>query len=292
MNIGILVIGFMRPKHLGSVLESLKLQNLLGRTHVWIDGQAGRSEFTALNKETVKVAQSYAVKDLHVHNGHYGIEKIMLDALKILSETYDAFIVLEDDCFPLKGFFDVFESALKEIKGRDDIFSVYGHHFKVPDEGKTFSRFQGWGWATTSAKMKTLLPEMDRLFMLPEQKYLDHIEKSLTSDVRAALDKTPGRDVLKTMQFMFSWDSCLSLLCAQRGLLHRKTQPQSIVSMGVDKFSGHFNDNINRYRLPPFNMVSSSEVWDLYETGMKGYSPRTRPVVLELIDKVKARMKL
>jgi hypothetical protein len=49
---GILVLGYNRPYHLQSVLESLRQQDRLGKTHVWIDGTQGRGEFAGANEET------------------------------------------------------------------------------------------------------------------------------------------------------------------------------------------------------------------------------------------------
>ena len=51
-GLGILVLGFSRPLHLQSVLESLRLQGALDRTHVWIDGTHALSQFQGVNTKT------------------------------------------------------------------------------------------------------------------------------------------------------------------------------------------------------------------------------------------------
>lgn len=287
MNIGILLIGYMRPRHLECVLESLKKQDLLEKTHLWIDGSGGRSEHASLNHKSIAIGEAYDTKELRVHNGHYGIEKIMLDGLSFMAEEYDAFIVLEDDCFPLKGFYDVFCKQLKQIDKEENIFSVYGHHFRVDGEGKTFSRFQGWGWATTSNKIKTLLPDLKKLFLMDEESYLSYVQSEIDEDVRKALDVTPGRNVLQTLDRMFSWDSCLSLLCTINHFSHAKTEPQVIVNIGIDRRSGHFNRDLNLYRNPPFNMVSIDEVWELYDSDMSEYTVPTRLSIENALHSIK-----
>jgi hypothetical protein len=261
---GILVVGYARPDLLWNLLESLRRQDALAMAHVWIDGTAGRAELATRVAETITVARSFPVAEVHQTQGHLGIEKLMLDALRVMAQAYRKIIVLEDDCFPVRDGIVQLRRTLGQADADPEIFSVYGHHFEVPGEGATFSRFQGWGWATTRAKLLPVLDENIRLFSLPEADYLAYIRASLTDEIRARLDVTPGRDVLRVLEMMYSWDSCTAFITAQRRQLHCKTARPAVRNCGLTAGIGHFDAATSRFRDPPFNMVSPEEVWGVW----------------------------
>lgn len=265
MELGILVVGYNRPKHLDAVLSSLKHQRQLDRVHVWIDGSQGRGEYIGANAETVRVARRYRVKEIREHRSHLGIEKLMLDALTVMGALYSSVIVLEDDCFPVDRAIETFEAELLAIKDRPDIFSVYGHFFGMePEECREFSRFQGWGWAAHSHQVAGILPKLRELFMLDEDGYVRHIEARMTPEIRKRLDRTPGRDVLNVLAMFFSWDSAIAFLTAEAALEHRRT-PQAVVkNTGITPRIGHFTEDSPRFRKPPFNMITLDEAWKFF----------------------------
>ncbi|NNM00329.1 MAG: FkbM family methyltransferase [Gammaproteobacteria bacterium] len=263
---GILVIGYARPALLQAVLESLARQNALDQTHVWIDGTAGRMELSAANVETARVARSYRPREVVAHEGHLGIEKLMLDGLAAMSRRYESMIVLEDDCFPTADAVAAFTAMLNQIAAEPQTYSVYGHHFDVPAEGDTITRFQGWGWATTRARLTPVLAELTRLHALAEADYRRHVQRSLTDEVIARLDVTPGRNVIEVMQRFFSWDSATSLITAQRGMVHRRTPRRVVYNCGLGNDSGHFVADA-RFRDAPFNMIEPGEVWQHFDAG-------------------------
>ncbi|WP_171133757.1 MULTISPECIES: hypothetical protein [unclassified Ruegeria] len=262
---GIMVIGYNRPKHLQTVLESLKLQGRLSDVHVWIDGTQGRGEFDGVNKETLKLAESYDVAEIHALRSHVGIEKLMLDSLDWMSLRYSRVLVLEDDCFPVEGAIDAFDAVLDEVKNNPNVYSVYGHHFGVePEHDPNFTRFQGWGWAAHSSRIRALIPELRDMFLMSEDDYIAHVEDTKTKDVVERLDRTPGRDVLNVLKLYFSWDSATAFVTARRGMTHRRTPDPVILNSGIVAGIGHFREDKPWLRKPPFNMVTVDEVWDLY----------------------------
>lgn len=265
-GLGILVLGYNRPKHLEAVLESLNRQGHIDRVHAWIDGTQGRREFNDANLESVNVASQFPVRDLHAVNGHLGIEKMMLDALTQMSAHYDRIVILEDDCFPVSGCIEAFEESLADTAGRDDVYSVYGCHFgtEQPDD-PNFTRFQGWGWAAHSARIRKYLPELRDLFVMTEAEYLQTIKSELTDDIRERLDRTPGRDVLKVLTQFYSWDSATAFVTAKNKLVHRRTSRPVVVNTGIISGIGHFYTDTPRLRGKPFNMITLEEAWDHFE---------------------------
>ena len=261
---GILVLGHRRPTLLANTLESLRRQKALGATHVWLDGHYGDPELIGPVLACRKAAERLPVAEVVALNGRAGTAKLMFDALSSLSERYKRLIVLEDDCFPTSSAVAEFAAALDEIATRDDVYSVYGHHFGIPAEGATFSRFQGWGWATTSAKLLPILEVLEACFWMPEHEYLGWVRKTVTPEVRSRLEVTPGRQPLATAELFYSWDECTAIVTAARGLLHKKTAKQVVFNCGIGQGSGHFQADEPRFRSPPFGMIGPDEVWDVY----------------------------
>lgn len=269
-GLGIVVLGYNRPDHLESVLESLDRQGHIGRVHLWIDGTQGRREFGSANSASVEVGRRYKVRELHAIKGHLGIEKMMLDALGYMSARYDRIVLLEDDCFPVSGCIDAFETTLAEVAEQPDIYSVYGCHFGTePENDRDFSRFQGWGWAAHSAQIRKYLPEMRELFMMTEAAYLQHVAAQMTEDMRERLDRTPGRDVLKVLQAFFSWDSATAFITARHGLLHRRTDRAVVINTGIVPGIGHFYNDKPAFREKPFNMITLEEAWAYFDATSK-----------------------
>ncbi len=260
-DLAVLVVGYARPALLRNVLESLHRQGATSLTHVWLDGTAGRMELRADVAGCVEVARGYPVRELREHAGHLGIEKLMLDALRTLAETYDRMIVLEDDTFPTAVAISTFSAALEQVAADESVFSVYGHPFGLEPPDGRFPRFHGWGWATTRTKLLPVLGCVRDLFLLDEASYLASFRAALTPEVVARLSVTPTRNVSRS-QF-FSWDSATAFVCAQRGLLHQMTPRRVIFNCGLTPGHGHFTDQA-LFRAPPFNMIAPHEVWSVF----------------------------
>lgn len=263
---GIIVFGHRRKKNLLNVLESLKRQNVLAVTHVWIDGYSHSPELKEQVEDCQSLRNDYPHAYWQIHIGRQGIEKIMLDGLSFMSRRYEKIIVLEDDCFPTSNAISVLLKDLAEIENDQSVYSVYGHHFETPNEGRMFSRFQGWGWATTRKKLIPILSQLKAMFMMSEEDYLTWVASALSPETTAKLNVTPGRDVIKVLNRQFSWDSATALLTAILGMSHYKTSERVIYNCGLGVNSGHFPADSDVLRQPPFNMIGAEEVWQYFNT--------------------------
>jgi FkbM family methyltransferase len=263
---GIIVFGHRRKQHLRNVLESLKRQDVMAFTHVWIDGSSHASELDVLVKDCQSLKAEYSEANWQFHYGRLGIEKLMLDGLSFMARQYEKIIILEDDCFPTSNAVSVFLEHLTEIENDPTVYSVYGHHFETPNEGKTFSRFQGWGWATTRQKLIPVLSQLKAMFIMSEDEYLKWTDSALTPEIISKLAVTPGRDVVNVLRQQFSWDSASTLLTAILGLLHMKTSQKVIYNCGIGVGSGHFKDDSDFLRSPPYNMIAVNEVWQYFNS--------------------------
>ncbi len=266
---GIAVFSYNRPALLENTLTSLGQQQVLNRTHVFIDGDQGNPRRRIEIDGVTKVAEKFPVQEIRRYRGNYGFRRIMLNAMQTMSDQYDQILFLEDDCFPTKDCISTMWSELDEIADDPKVFSIYGHHFKMPLEkkaveaGKPFGRFQGWGWATTSEKLRPILAELKYWYDREEEEFLRFTHQSLTPEILKFIDVTPGRQPSLTLRKFFAWDETLCLLTALKGMGHRPTSKRVIYNCGASADASHFHD-VEHYRAPPFNLVSPHEVWELF----------------------------
>lgn len=272
-DLGIVVFGHRRAGALRNVLESLHRQDMLDRTHVWIDGVAHAGEMLPKVEAVRALRRNFPTAGWVNCHGRLGIEKLMLDALTDMARRYRDIVVLEDDCFPTADAIQVFSATLDLVRDDPGIYSVYGNPFGVEAEGEVFARFQGWGWATTRDKLIPVLAQLKAMFMMSEPDYLAWVAKVLTPAMRARLDVTGRRNVTTVLGRQFSWDSGTALLTALLGLQHRRTPRRVVYNCGSGEDSGHFRASVDEYREPPFNMIGSDEVWQYFHAPL---APRYR----------------
>ena len=264
-SLGIIVFGFKRSFELNNLLRSLQLQGYIGNAIVFLDGCLHRNEFQPQVLECRSLQDKYPEASFIINNGSYGIERLMIQGLQYASLNFENIVVLEDDCFPTFDAINLFLEALSSLP--EDYFSVYGHPFGIEDEFDGITRFQGWGWATTRARLLQILPILTFLYQLDEKSYLDFVNKKLFGgNLEKLLDITPPRNCVNVMRQQFSWDSAVSLICADLGLRHKPTSERAIFNCGLGNgvLSGHFREESPGLRKAPYNMVMADEVWQLF----------------------------
>jgi len=260
---GILVFGHTRPMYIADVLKSLQLQNSLDNVCVWLDGHQGVPELKHKVELVRNVVSKFPVARVYAHNGTLGFRKLILQALSIAANNYRHLLILEDDCFPTKNAVEIFKRELKETEDNDEIFSVYGHPFLVPAEKKYCTRFQGWGWGTSSEKLKPFLDQLIDCYSMTEEQYLQFVHRHLTKDVLARLDVTPPRQPSHTLTKFFAWDETLALLTAVGNKKHKPTSERTIYNFGACKDSSRFK-NSAWFAAPPFNMIRHEDIWNYF----------------------------
>jgi len=262
-DLSILLFGHTRATYVADVLESLDRQGAISNVDVWLDGHQGAPDIKYKTELVREVVSNYKVRCVNSHNGALGFRKLVLHALDQAAASYRYIIVLEDDCFPTRDAINIFMDELKKIEYDRSVFSVYGHPFLVPGEGALFTRFQGWGWATTGEKLKEHIGKLIYLYSLREHEYLEFVNQSLTTEVVKKLDVTPKRQPTETLTRFFAWDETLALLTVLSAQAHKKTPKRTIYNFGACEDSSRFK-NINWYLKPPYNMVSHRNIWDYF----------------------------
>jgi hypothetical protein len=262
-SFGIIVFGHTRVKELDLLLESLRRQDALQYTEVWLDGFQGNQVLKQRIQKTTEVVGKYPVKHLHTQSGNFGFRKMLILGLVAMCKKYRDILILEDDCFPTRDAVSIFKQELDIIRNNRRIFSAYGHHFLMESENRTCPRFQGWGWATTSEKLMPLLRQLIDCYSMSEEKYLEFVSLLLTPDVKAKIDVTPPRQPSYTLEKFFAWDETICLLTALNHQVHKPTIKRTIYNCGMGDSSTHFKDT-SLFRSPPFNLISPDEAWEYF----------------------------
>lgn len=260
---GIVLYSFTRTEGAMLVLESLKRQGALEHVEIWMDGDQGKPAVKKALENAEEEFRDFGIDRITRHRGNLGFRKLILQSLMYMADTYDRFIVLEDDCFPSGVAVEEFIRALDKHADDPEVLTTYGHHFLVPAEQPLCPRFQGWGWATWSDKIRPFIAELAYLFSLRESEFTAWTQSVMTPEILARLDCTAPRGASITLQRFFAWDETLALLAALADMKHAPTDTRCIYNFGVGEDSTHFS-NIDWYRKPPFNMILKSEVWDHY----------------------------
>ena len=263
-DVGIAVYTFDRPRHVVSVLEALRLQGALANVHVWIDGDQGRQTKRKEIDLVHACVEQFPVESIHRNRGNFGFRKMMLTSMQYMMDHYDKILILEDDCFPTQQAVNEFSAALDQTADNPDVLTVYGHPFLVPGEDEGIARFQGWGWAAHASKLKPIWESLIDCYLMREEEFTRFVDSVLTPEIEQKINITPGRQPTDTLRNFFAWDETLGLLAAIRGMRHLKTTTRVIYNFGAGMDSTHFT-NLKHYRNPPFNMVSSAEIWNLYQ---------------------------
>jgi hypothetical protein len=260
---GIVLFTFTRTDSALLIVESLQRQGALPFLEVWMDGDQGNPATRRKLDEGEALLRRHGVKKVKRHRGNMQFRKLMLHALMHMAETYDRFLVLEDDCFPTHNAVEMFREQLETYAQDPSVLTVYGHHFKLACERPRCPRFQGWGWATYSDRLSPFVSELAYLYSIPEEAYIQWTRKALTPEIKSLVDCTPPRKASDTLTRFFAWDETLCLLAALKGRWHVPTPEMCVFNFGVGNDSTHFH-KVDWYRRPPFNMISKSEVWSVY----------------------------
>ncbi len=169
-NIGIALFAYNRPSHLRRVLIALE-DYKIDKIHIFIDGPKNNKDVTCQNEIMFMIKTNKKIKfKTYKSNKNKGLSKSLEDGMKIMSNKFSSFIILEDDCIPRKQFFDFIIKSLKTYENNMRIQAICG--YQLPElhsqKSKTLKsiglkNFMSWGWATWSKKYKIYLKKRSKV---------------------------------------------------------------------------------------------------------------------------------
>ena len=161
ISLGIGLFAFNRPSHLKRVLISLENYKINNLT-VFIDGPKNNND-SIIQENILFMLKNSKIKNIKIIKQfkNLGLSKSLIYGINYLSNKYDKFIILEDDCIPYKNFFKFFEVCFEKYENDPTINSICSYQFPelVDKNQKTLKliildHFIPWGWGTWSHKWK------------------------------------------------------------------------------------------------------------------------------------------
>lgn len=194
-KIAVIIFAFTREESLFCLLNSIKRNKGYEEFNYFffVDGPRNKKDSHCI-EGVVDIIDKFNVqnKNIKISKTNRGLSKSILSGISEVSETFDSFIVLEDDLVLSEFFFSFMKGALKQFKDNEKIINISGFSnlplTSVNSENYYLCRRStSWGWASWSHKwrkidfndenfysiscfLKLLLISPDLPFMLRNQK--------------------------------------------------------------------------------------------------------------------------
>jgi hypothetical protein len=144
----ILITAYNRYKNFKILLNYLIKYKV--KIYVSIDGP--KNEYDKIEKlKIIRLIKKYKIR-YRVLKKNYGCQKAIFLALKWFFSIEKQGVILEDDVFPSKFFFDYCEKLLIKHKNNKKIFSISGFNpLNLENKNQSYflsKYFMCWGWAT------------------------------------------------------------------------------------------------------------------------------------------------
>ena len=161
LTTGIGLFAYNRPSHLKRVLISLENFNLENIV-VFLDGPKNKNE-SIIQENILFILKNSKLSNLKIikQKQNIGLSKSLTNGINYLSNKYDSFIILEDDCVPYKNFFRYFEICFSKYELDMEINSICSFQFReLVDRSQNvlkltkLDHFIPWGWGSWSFKWK------------------------------------------------------------------------------------------------------------------------------------------
>lgn len=128
MRVATILFTYNRPYHTQKVLDALSIndkepQQLI----IFQDGinlSTNRDDWDAVGKIIKNV--NWCEKEIHISEKNKGLANSIVQGVNYVLETYDAVIVLEDDCVPHPKYLSFMYDCLNKYKDQKKVYSVGG----------------------------------------------------------------------------------------------------------------------------------------------------------------------
>lgn len=149
----LLLFCYNRPFHLTQVIEKILLEDV-DQIYIFSDGPRGNSDVRRVSQvREILIKNKTKNMQLFIAESNMGLRKSVTEGIARACLDHDRFVVLEDDCLPLPGFWPYMCQALAYYDGHPDIscVSAFSHpitKLTAQIDADTFfwPRFWSWGW--------------------------------------------------------------------------------------------------------------------------------------------------
>ena len=155
MKIATILFTYNRSEHTRAVLEGLAHSTIMPqKLFIFHDGPKENTNIQEWeNVEKVIHSVTWCDVEIHTAKENKGLANSVIDGVNLVMKTYDAVIVLEDDCVPHKMFMEYMQDALWKYADDKRVYSVGGWAWPLELEAsETDAYFTGrissCGWGT------------------------------------------------------------------------------------------------------------------------------------------------
>ncbi len=162
MKIATILFTYHRSNHTEKVLSALAKNDILPeKLIIFQDGIKDDTNLEGWNKVNKCIESiDWCEKEIHVSQKNMGLAKSVVTGIQHVLQSYDAVIVLEDDCVPERQFMRFMIAALNRYEKEEKVYSVSGYAWDanlIPREGEDAyfnGKFCSWGWGTWKKKWR------------------------------------------------------------------------------------------------------------------------------------------
>lgn len=152
---------YNRSYHTEQVLNALYKNSILPeKLFIFHDGLKTNKDKEEWEKVQLIIEKvNWCNKEIIISNDNKGLAKSIIDGINLIFESYDAVVVLEDDCVPAPSFMMYMKECLNKYAEDKRICNIGGYTWPIQQiDNKSDVYFNGrtssWGWGTWKDRWK------------------------------------------------------------------------------------------------------------------------------------------
>ena len=155
MNIATILFTYNRSRHTKAVLDALaKTKRLPQKLFIFQDGVKAATDIDEWNSVgKIISAVTWCDTEIIIHHKNKGLANSIKDGVREVFQTYDAVIVLEDDCVPHPQFMEYMIKALMKYEKCKEVYHIGASSEPADVDGNGtdayfLGRINSCGWGT------------------------------------------------------------------------------------------------------------------------------------------------
>ncbi len=203
MKIATVVFTYNRSKHTKQVLDGLKQNTILPeKLFIFQDGlkrQEHKKEWIKVNELIHKI--NWCDTKIIVSAFNKGLSASIISGINEVFKSYDAAIILEDDCVPAANFICFMNQCFEKYKDNKKVYSISGYSWPIELAKKQYDiygcgRISSWGWGTWKDRWMIYEKDYEIIKKMKQSKELSQnlarwgndLEDTLVGNVRGICD--------------------------------------------------------------------------------------------------------
>lgn len=285
MNIATILFTYNRNVHTEKVLDALSKNNCqIQKLFIFQDGMketTNKENWIAVG-EIIK-SVSWCDTEVCISEKNQGLANSIISGINYVLETFDAVIVLEDDCVPHPQFMEYMVKALKKYEKNQDVYHIgaSSEPVEVIENGTDAffcGRINSCGWGTWKNRWEKFVIDYTMLGRIKADKDLNERFKLWAEDVESHI---LGNIYGKTDSWAAFW---ALVVIINRGYCMSPYE-SLIYNIGFDGSGVHSGIKENTLKVRPIEKMSeiilpdNIEMVEGYRKSFLYYYPWTSPAV-------------